>query len=52
MLMLLLNLGANDMDGTVGVTQTAISPGSEFTYRFEIENDQAGTFWWVRFAIP
>jgi FtsP/CotA-like multicopper oxidase with cupredoxin domain len=45
MLISLSNLGANDMDGTVGITQTAILPGSEFTYRFEIENDQAGTFW-------
>jgi hypothetical protein len=33
------------MDGTVGITQAAISAGSEFTYKFQIGNGQAGTFW-------
>lgn len=33
------------MDGTVGITQNAIIPGSKFTYRFQIESSQAGTFW-------
>lgn len=34
------------MDGTSGVTQSAISPGAEFVYRFTIPSDQSGTFWY------
>lgn len=41
-----MNLGANDMDGTVGITQAPIPPGSEFKYQFQIAHDQAGTFWY------
>lgn len=40
-----LEIGANEMDGTVGITQKAIPAGSKFTYKFQIGNDQAGTFW-------
>ncbi|CZR53327.1 uncharacterized protein PAC_03205 [Phialocephala subalpina] len=32
------------MDG-VGITQDAILVGEDFTYRFELSNTQAGTFW-------
>ncbi|GAB7353653.1 hypothetical protein MBLNU459_g4062t1 [Dothideomycetes sp. NU459] len=37
--------GSNFMDGTVGVTQCPISPGSSFTYEFKVEN-QSGTYWY------
>lgn len=33
------------MDGPVGITQCAIMPGANFTYRVPID-DQAGTFWY------
>ncbi|KAF4638056.1 hypothetical protein G7Y89_g1 [Cudoniella acicularis] len=38
--------GANDMDGAVGITQNPIPPSSEFTYKFRIADNQAGTFWY------
>ncbi|KIN08639.1 multicopper oxidase [Oidiodendron maius Zn] len=38
--------GANEMDGAVGITQTEIAPGSEFTYNFQIDHDQEGSFWY------
>jgi FtsP/CotA-like multicopper oxidase with cupredoxin domain len=34
----------NASDGVAGVTQDAVMPGEEFTYRFVA--DQAGTFWY------
>lgn len=34
----------NAMDGTTGVTQDAVLPGSEFTYRFVVAD--AGTYWY------
>ncbi len=34
----------NSADGVAGVTQDAVGPGEEFTYRFVA--DQAGTFWY------
>ena len=34
----------NAADGVAGVTQDAVAPGQEFTYRFVA--DQAGTFWY------
>ncbi|KAF8849971.1 hypothetical protein BDZ45DRAFT_771129 [Acephala macrosclerotiorum] len=37
--------GANHMDGPVGITQCAIKPGGNLTYRVPI-GDQAGTFWY------
>ncbi|KAK3901662.1 Cupredoxin [Staphylotrichum tortipilum] len=37
--------GTNNMDGTVGVTQCPIAPGSNFTYRFTVAG-QAGTYWY------
>lgn len=42
----LLMKGANNMDGVVGLTQCGISPSQNFTYRFQIDDDQAGTFWY------
>lgn len=36
--------GSNWMDGTVGVTQCPIAPGSSFTYDFAIKG-QHGTYW-------
>ena len=44
-LILASEIGANDMDGVVGITQKAIAPGSEFTYKFQIDHKQTGTFW-------
>ncbi|TVY13380.1 L-ascorbate oxidase [Lachnellula arida] len=38
--------GVNEMDGVVEVTQCAIAPGQHFTYKFKIQDDQAGTFWY------
>lgn len=35
------------MDGAVGITQCGISPGGTFTYRFDITEDETGTFWLV-----
>lgn len=37
--------GTNAMDGTVGVTQCAIAPGSNYTYKFEVKG-QSGTYWY------
>ena len=37
--------GTNSMDGTVGVTQCPIAPGSNFTYNFSVVG-QAGTYWY------
>lgn len=42
-------VGANHMDGVVGVTQKAIAPGEDFTYSFPVSPNQAGTFWYVEF---
>ena len=36
--------GTNWMDGTVGITQCPIAPGTKFTYEFEIVG-QWGTYW-------
>lgn len=38
--------GANEMDGTVGVTQCTIASGQNFTYNFRIEDTQHGTYWY------
>jgi iron transport multicopper oxidase len=40
-------VGANEMDGAVGITQCAISPTANFTYKSEITIDQSGTFWYI-----
>lgn len=37
--------GSNFMDGTVGVTQCPIAPGSNFTYTFKVDG-QSGTYWY------
>jgi FtsP/CotA-like multicopper oxidase with cupredoxin domain len=37
--------GTNAMDGTVGVTQCPIAPGSNYTYKFEVKG-QSGTYWY------
>lgn len=36
----------NAMDGAVGFTQCAIPPGKNFTYEFQIGEEQHGTFWY------
>ncbi|TAQ85442.1 hypothetical protein B7494_g6220 [Chlorociboria aeruginascens] len=38
--------GANDMDGVVGLTQCAIPPFKTYTYKFKVQDDQSGTFWY------
>ena len=38
--------GNNSMDGAVGITQCPIPTGKEFTYDFNIADDEHGTFWW------
>ncbi|KIM91323.1 multicopper oxidase [Piloderma croceum F 1598] len=38
--------GNNSQDGTPGVTQCPIPPGSTYTYRFQIDPEQSGTFWY------
>jgi len=37
--------GTNHMDGTVGITQCPIAPGSKFTYEFKVEG-QSGSYWY------
>jgi FtsP/CotA-like multicopper oxidase with cupredoxin domain len=37
---------SNHMDGALGFTQCAIPPRAKFTYEFDIDQDQSGTFWW------
>ncbi|KAF4119887.1 Multicopper oxidase with three cupredoxin domains [Geosmithia morbida] len=37
--------GTNAMDGTVGITQCAIAPNSNFTYTFDVRG-QSGTYWY------
>ncbi|KAK0386800.1 hypothetical protein NLU13_6636 [Sarocladium strictum] len=37
--------GTNAMDGSVGITQCAIGPGSTFTYNFTVAG-QSGTYWY------
>jgi FtsP/CotA-like multicopper oxidase with cupredoxin domain len=37
--------GTNWMDGTVGITQCPIAPGSQFTYEFAVKQ-QYGTYWY------
>jgi len=37
---------ANAMDGAVGFTQCAIPAGQDFTYEFDVDREQSGTFWW------
>lgn len=34
------------MDGVVGITQDAIPAGHDFTYKFQLSEIQAGTFWY------
>jgi hypothetical protein len=34
------------MDGVVGLTQCAIGPSKSFTYKFKLDRDQVGTFWY------
>ncbi|THW31058.1 hypothetical protein D6D22_10385 [Aureobasidium pullulans] len=41
----MLQRGTPDMDGVPGVTQNAIVPGGNFTYRFSL-NDQYGFYWY------
>lgn len=34
------------MDGAVGITQCAVGPGRAFIYKFQIGQQQHGTFWY------
>ncbi|KAG6180361.1 hypothetical protein E4U10_007545 [Claviceps purpurea] len=38
--------GFNEMDGAVGITQCAVGPGRTFIYKFQIGQQQHGTFWY------
>jgi FtsP/CotA-like multicopper oxidase with cupredoxin domain len=38
--------GSNEMDGAVGFTQCPIPKGKDFTYEFQIDSAQSGTFWY------
>ncbi|KAG5983224.1 hypothetical protein E4U55_000514 [Claviceps digitariae] len=38
--------GSNEMDGVVGITQCAVAPGRTFVYKFRIDHQQHGTFWY------
>ena len=38
--------GSNAYDGAIGFTQCPIPTGRNFTYKFEIADDQSGTFWY------
>jgi FtsP/CotA-like multicopper oxidase with cupredoxin domain len=38
--------GFNEMDGAVGITQDPIPPGGSLLYRFNVSEDQHGTFWY------
>ncbi|KAG5999529.1 hypothetical protein E4U43_002016 [Claviceps pusilla] len=38
--------GSNEMDGVVGITQCAVGPGSTFAYKFNVDQEQHGTFWY------
>ncbi|KAI9663915.1 MAG: hypothetical protein M1821_007405 [Bathelium mastoideum] len=38
--------GSNHYDGAVGFTQCPIPAGGNFTYKFEVSDDQWGTFWY------
>ena len=38
--------GSNQYDGAVGFTQCPIPVGRNFTYKFELSDDQWGTFWY------
>ncbi|KAJ6781645.1 hypothetical protein PWT90_01395 [Aphanocladium album] len=42
---LLMN-GVNEMDGVTGVTQCGIPEGQSFTYKFRIDPEQHGTYWY------
>ncbi|SMR43158.1 unnamed protein product [Zymoseptoria tritici ST99CH_1E4] len=38
-------IGTPHMDGTVGITQCPIAPGTNFTYEFTVSG-QSGSYWW------
>ncbi|KAG6006943.1 hypothetical protein E4U21_006562 [Claviceps maximensis] len=43
--------GSNEMDGVVGITQCAIGPGSTFVYKFSVDQQQHGTFWYHAHSV-
>lgn len=47
----MFDIGTNEMDGAVGFTQCAIPPGSNFTFEFQIDDNQAGTFWYTELNL-
>ncbi|SJX65875.1 related to cell surface ferroxidase [Sporisorium reilianum f. sp. reilianum] len=36
--------GSNQMDGSAGITECGIAPGTSFTYNWTVQ--QSGTYWW------
>ncbi|KAJ9478570.1 putative Iron transport multicopper oxidase FET5 (putative) [Pseudozyma hubeiensis] len=36
--------GSNEMDGSAGVTECGIAPGTSFTYNWTVQ--QSGSYWW------
>lgn len=36
--------GSNEMDGTAGITECGIAPGTTFTYNWTVQ--QSGSYWW------
>ncbi len=36
--------GSNEMDGSAGITECGIAPGSTFTYNWTVQ--QSGSYWW------
>ncbi|XWW96247.1 hypothetical protein V2A60_004220 [Cordyceps javanica] len=42
----LLMKDANEMDGVTGVTQCGVREGQSFTYKFRIDPEQHGTYWY------
>jgi hypothetical protein len=41
------NPGANEMDGVIGLTQAPTGPSKSFTYKFHVDEAQAGSFWYT-----
>ncbi len=39
-------MGANELDGAVGLTQNPIPPSGSFLYDFTIGQEESGTFWY------
>lgn len=42
--------GSNEMDGSAGITECGIAPGTSFTYNWTVQ--QSGTYWWHSHYAP